>query len=137
MKLLPSQVVDRMYDNDPFSQWLGIRRLEDGAGQSRLEMTVREEMCNGFGIAHGGITYALGDSALAFAANAHGNLAVSINSTISYLQPVKVGDTLRTEVEELYCGRKNATYMVRIYNQDERLVATISGAVHRSSKAWE
>ncbi len=126
-----------MYDNDPFSQWLGIVRLEDGAGQSRLEMKIRPEMCNGFGIAHGGIAYALADSALAFAANGNGRQALSISSTISYLKAVKVGDTLTTEVEELFLGRKNASYIVRVFNQEGLLVAILNGSVHRSDKPWE
>ncbi|MBT7688180.1 MAG: thioesterase, partial [Flavobacteriales bacterium] len=56
---LPTKVVNRMYDKDYFSQWLGIERVEEGAGTSRLRMTVRKDMLNGFGIAHGGITYSL------------------------------------------------------------------------------
>ncbi len=126
-----------MYDNDPFSQWLGIVRLEDGAGQSRLEMKIRPEMCNGFGIAHGGIAYALADSALAFAANGHGRLALSISSTISYLKTAKVGDILTTDVEELFLGRKNANYIVRVFNQEGQLIAILNGAVHRSEKLWK
>ena len=64
-KELATKVVDQMYDNDPFSLWLGIERVEDGVGSSVLRMTVTQEMLNGFGIAHGGITYSLADSALA------------------------------------------------------------------------
>ncbi|HCA82968.1 MAG TPA: thioesterase, partial [Flavobacteriales bacterium] len=56
---LAEKVVDSMYNNDPFSKWLGIERIEDGAGISVLRMTVNKEMLNGFGIAHGGITYSL------------------------------------------------------------------------------
>src|SRR5262245_35064684 len=62
-------IVDRMYNEDYFSQWLGIRRLEEEPGFCILELEVRAEMTNGFGIAHGAITYALADSALAFASN--------------------------------------------------------------------
>ena len=61
----PSKIVDKMYENDAFSKWLGIKRIEDGAGKSVLQMTVRKEMLNGFDIVHGGITYSLADSALA------------------------------------------------------------------------
>lgn len=71
-KALATKVVDAMYENDAFSQWLGIKRLEDGPGRSVLRMTVRPEMCNGFGVAHGGITFSLADSAFAFASNSHG-----------------------------------------------------------------
>ena len=77
-------VVDQMYNNDSFSQWLGIERVQDGAGKSVLRMTVRKEMLNGFDIAHGGITYSLADSALAFASNGHGRMAVSVETSISH-----------------------------------------------------
>jgi hypothetical protein len=69
---LAQRVVARMYDNDPFSIWLGIERVAIDTGRCALRMTVRPEMLNGFAIAHGGITYSLADSCLAFAANSHG-----------------------------------------------------------------
>ncbi|MCB1185444.1 thioesterase, partial [bacterium] len=56
---LAERVVARMYDHDPFSIWLGIERLLVAPGRCELRMTVREEMLNGFSIAHGGITYSL------------------------------------------------------------------------------
>ena len=88
-KKLATKVVDQMYNNDPFSQWLGIERVEDGEGTSILKMTVRREMLNGFAIAHGGITYSLADSALAFASNSHGIQSVSIETGISHIKPLK------------------------------------------------
>ena len=60
-------IVDNMMQQDAFSQWLGIEVLEVKTGSSKLQMTVRKEMTNGFGIAHGGITYSFADSAVAFA----------------------------------------------------------------------
>lgn len=132
-----SRIVDRMYNNDPFSQWLGIERLEDGAGQSRLRMTVREEMLNGFAIAHGGITYSLADSALAFAANGHGQQAVSIETSIAHTQPVKAGDTLETAVEEQSLSRRLGIYQIKITNQNGDLVALFKGTVYRTGKPWE
>ncbi len=134
--MTPKEIVDKMYNNDPFSQWLGIRRIEDGKGISILELEVRSEMCNGFGIAHGGIAYSLADSALAFAANSHGQLALSINSTISYLKPAQLGDVLKTAVEEIFRGSKNASYIVRVTNQKGELIAVVNGAVHLSQKLW-
>ena len=57
MKTLATRVVDQMFEKDYFSQWLGIERIAEGKGTCTLRMTVRKEMLNGFGIAHGGITY--------------------------------------------------------------------------------
>ena len=71
-KPLAERVVDKMFDHDAFSQWLQIERVLIEAGKCVLKMKVRKEMLNGFGIAHGGITYSLADSALAFASNSHG-----------------------------------------------------------------
>src|SRR5678816_4709885 len=80
-------IVDRMYNEDYFSQWLGIQRLEEEPGFCILQLEVRPEMTNGFGIAHGAITYALADSALAFASNSHGRKAVSIETSINHIKP--------------------------------------------------
>ena len=71
-----------MINGDAFSQWLGIKVLEVSAGFCKLKMIVRDEMTNGFKISHGGITYSLADSCLAFAANAYGRKAVSIETKI-------------------------------------------------------
>lgn len=130
-------VVNKMYNNDPFSQWLGIERVEDGPGISRLRMIVRLEMLNGFKIGHGGITYSLADSALAFASNSHGIQAVSIETSISHVAPIKEGDVLETEVEELNLTNKTGLYSVTVYNQDRKAVAFFKGTVYRTGKEWE
>lgn len=132
-----SRIVDQMFNNDPFSQWLGIERVEDGAGISVLRMKVRDEMLNGFAIAHGGITYSLADSALAFASNAHGLHALSIDTSIAHLIPVKSGDILTTQVEEISLSRKVGHYQIRILNQKNELVALFKGTVYRKSSEWE
>ena len=125
-----------MYDNDPFSQWLGIERLEDGPGVSVLRMTVRAEMTNGFGIAHGGITFSLADSALAFACNSHGKKAVSVECDINHLHPVRTGDILTARAEEVSKSNKIGVYQIGITNQDGLLVATFKGLVYRTSEDW-
>ncbi|HYE56718.1 MAG TPA: hydroxyphenylacetyl-CoA thioesterase PaaI [Chitinophagaceae bacterium] len=134
-KSTATQVVDRMMDKDYFSQWLGIERLGEGAGYCKLRMTVRDEMCNGFGIAHGGITYSLADSALAFASNSHGRQAVSIETSISHLQPLKPGDVLTAIAEEKSCSNKIGVYDVRV-EKEGQLVALFKGMVFRKDKEW-
>ncbi|HCQ29584.1 MAG TPA: hydroxyphenylacetyl-CoA thioesterase PaaI [Flavobacteriales bacterium] len=131
------QVVDVMMANDAFSRWLGIEVEEVKEGYCRLQMKVREEMLNGFYIAHGGITYSLADSALAFAANSHGQKAVSVETSISHLLPVKAGDTLIAEAFEKSVTNKIGVYEVEIKNQEKQLVALFKGTVYRTSKIWE
>jgi acyl-CoA thioesterase len=135
-KSLATKVVDKMYNNDPFSLWLGIKRIEDGAGKSILQMIVRKEMLNGFGIAHGGITYALADSALAFASNGYGKMSLSVETSISHLTQVNEGDVLTTQVEELNLSNKIGTYLISIVNQQNKKVAIFKGTVYRTSKEW-
>tara|TARA_B110000046_G_scaffold114855_1_gene122038 strand:+ start:2276 stop:2704 length:429 start_codon:yes stop_codon:yes gene_type:complete len=132
-----SKVVDRMYNNDPFSQWLGIERIQDGAGSSELRMTIRREMLNGFDIAHGGITYALADSALAFASNGHGRMSVSVETSISHTESLKEGDVITAVAEEMSLSNKIGVYHITIKNQNQKVVALFKGTVYRTSKEWD
>lgn len=135
-KNLATRVVDLMYNNDPFSQWLGIKRIEDVTGRSVLKMTVRKEMLNGFDIAHGGITYSLADSALAFASNSHGRMAVSVETSISHIEKIHEGDILTAVAEEVSISNKIGIYQITITNQENKKVALFKGTVYRTSKDW-
>ena len=130
------EIVDLMYDNDPFSQWLGIERISEQPGNSVLQMRVRKKMLNGFGIAHGGIAYALADSALAFASNSHGRQALSVETSISHVRKVNQGDVLITRVEEVNLTNKIGIYQVFVENQEKELVAVFEGTVYRTEKYW-
>ena len=129
-------IVDAMMNKDYFSQWLGIERLEEKEGSCKLRMTVRPEMCNGFGIAHGGISYSFADSALAFASNSHGRHAVSIETSISHLKPLRVDDSIIATAEEKSCSNKIAIYDVRVEKENGELVALFKGTVFRKETEW-
>lgn len=132
----PAEVVNKMMRGDAFSQWLGIEVVRVEAGNCLLQMTVRPEMTNGFGIAHGGITYALADSALAFAANSHGIQSVSIETGISHLKKVEVKDILTASVREISLSRKVGVYNITITNQNNITVADFKGTVYRTGVEW-
>lgn len=132
-----TQVVNQMMENDFYSQWLGIKRINEDAGKSVLQMKVRREMLNGFGMAHGAITFALADSALAFACNSHGRQAVSIETSISHTKAVKEGEILRAYAEEESLSHKIGFYKVTIKREDGEVVALFKGTVYRTSKEWE
>ena len=134
---LAKRIVDRMFNNDSFSQWLGIERVQDGAGISVLRMVVRKEMLNGFGVAHGGITYSLADSALAFAANAHGIQSMSIETSISHTKKVLEGDVLTAKTKEISLTKRVGIYQIDITNQNNEIVALFKGTVYRTGKEWE
>lgn len=137
MKNKASRIVDAMMDKDLFSQWLGIEILERGEGHCRLRMTSRPEMCNGFGIIHGGISFSFADSALAFACNSQGRHAVSIECSISHIRPIRSGEDLIAIAEEKSIGNRTAIYEVKVEKQDGELVALFKGTVFRKDKEWE
>lgn len=126
-----------MLSNDPFSQWMGIEVLESEPGYCKLSMKIREEMTNGFGVCHGGITFSFADSALAFASNSRGTISLALENNINFTKKVSVGDTLTAETEELQNGRTIGVYKVRISNQDEELAAEFRGTVYRTGKQHE
>jgi acyl-CoA thioesterase len=128
-------IVNHMMAHDAFSQWLGIEVSAIEPGSARLQMTVRPEMTNGFAIAHGGITYALADSALAFASNGYGPQAVSLETSISHLKPLQAGDLIVAEAREVHRGHKTGIYEVRV-TCGEILVAQFKGIVYITSKNW-
>ena len=132
---LAERVVRGMLARDAFSRWLGIEALEIAPRRSRLRMTVRPEMVNGFGVSHGGIVYSLADSALAFAANTHGHVTVAIENSISYPQPVAAGDVLVAIAEEETFANRLGFYRVTVCNQSDVLVAIFRGAVYRTNRA--
>ncbi len=99
-------------------------------------MPVRNEMLNGFQIAHGGIAYSLADSALAFASNSHGRKSLSVETSISHTVSVKEGNVLTAATEELSLSDKIGVYLITITNQDNQKVAYFKGTVYRTSKEW-
>jgi acyl-CoA thioesterase len=123
-----------MMQHDLFSQWLGIEVLTITEGYSKIQMTVRSEMINGFGIVHGGIAFSLADSAFAFACNNRNVLSVALDTAINFLKPVHVGDVLIAEAKELHNGKSTGLYHITITNQNEHVVAVFKGTCFRTNK---
>jgi acyl-CoA thioesterase len=132
--MTPQAVVAHMMENDRFSQWLGIEVLEVREGFSRIRMTLREEMLNGFGVVHGGIAFSLGDSAFAFACNNRNNLSMALDTSINFTKPMKPGDVLTAEAQELHNGRSTGLYLVTITNASGEQVALFKGTCFRTGK---
>jgi acyl-CoA thioesterase len=132
----PAEITEKMMAHDTFSQLLGVKVLASGLGYSKIQMVVQNTMLNGFGIAHGGITFSLADSCFAFCSNSYGQHAVSIDTSINHLQPVFEGDTLTAESAETNRTRKTGLYLVKVTNQKDELVALFKGMVYVKDKQW-
>ncbi len=134
MSDLHEQVVSHMMNHDAFSRWLGIEVLELKEGYSKIKMTIREEMTNGFYVTHGGIIFSLADSALAFACNNRNNLSLALECNISFLKQVNVGDELTADAKEIHNGRSTGVYSINVINQNNQLVALFKGTCFRTGK---
>ncbi len=132
----PREIVEFMLANDAYSQWLGIELLALDKGCCELKMTTRPEMLNGFHILHGGITYALADSALAFAANSFGKHALSVETSISHLAKVKQEEIIFAKAILIHSGKKFSSFDIKIMNSNHELVASFRGTVYNSEKEW-
>ena len=135
MPTIHQEVVSHMMENDFFSQWLGIEVLEIKEGYSKIKMTVRKEMVNGFGIVHGGVPFSLADSAFAFACNNRNVLSVALDTAINFTKPVHVGDELTAEAKEIHNGKSTGLYHINICNQKNHLVAAFKGTCFRTNKS--
>ena len=132
--ILAQQVVARMMQTDYFSQWMGVQILEVAEGYSKIQITLRKEMLNGFGIAHGGVTFALADSAFAFACNSDGKITVALDVSISFPKAGKEGDVLIAEAKLINKTNRTGLYLIEVKNQRDELVALFKGTCYKTGK---
>jgi len=131
-----TKIPHKMLSQDAFSSWLGIKIIEVELGRCKVGMTVRKEMLNSMGKAHGGISYSLADTAFGFASNTHGKYAVSIETSINHIEALNEGDYLTAESVIEKVNNKLGFNIVEVKRGDE-LVALFKGVVYRTSKDWE
>ena len=118
---------ETMWNNDQASAWFGLRIDEIDEGFAVLSLTVEKKHTNGHGICHGGVTFALADSAFAFACNSRNQSTVAQHNTISYTSAVKLGDVLTATAKEISLIGRNGIYDVEVTNQEGLAVAQFRG----------
>lgn len=134
-KLKGTEIPAKMLSLDPYSTWLGIEILSVEIGCVKLGMTIRPEMLNSMGKAHGGITYSLADTAFGFSSNTHGKFAVSIETSINHIEALEEGDYITAECTLDKTKTKVGFNIVEVKKGDE-LVALFKGVVYRTNKDW-
>ncbi|MGH3348612.1 MAG: hydroxyphenylacetyl-CoA thioesterase PaaI [Nocardioides sp.] len=134
---LARRSAEAMWEGDRASQALGMRVADVGPGRAVLTMTVRDDMVNGHAIGHGGLTFALADSAFAFACNSHNRRTVAAGAEIRFRRPTRLGDELvATAVERSVDGR-DGVYDVAV-TVGEAVVAEFVGRSREIGGAvWE
>jgi acyl-CoA thioesterase len=118
---------EEMLVNDRSSRMLGIAIDVTAPGEAVARMTVRDDMVNGFDVLHGGLTFALADTAFAFACNGYNERSFAASAQIDFLRPARLGDELTAQATQDHRGRRNAYYSVRVVNQHGELVALFRG----------
>lgn len=129
------QVFEKMMATDYCSQWMGIKALVVEEGHCQIQMTVKQDMLNGYGILHGGIAYAFADSAFAFASNSYGRVAVSIQGSMNFAKAAVEGQVLIAEAKALHVGHKTAEFDVEVYDAaSEEVYYYFRGTVYRKTE---
>ena len=109
---------DLMWSGDSASRSLGMELVEVGPGRATIRMTVRDDMVNGHGIGHGGLTFTLADSAFAFACNSYNRRTVAQSCEITFHAATRLGDVLVAEAVERRREGRDGTYDVTVRKAD-------------------
>lgn len=119
---------DAMWANDRASPWFGMSRPQVDEGRAVMQLTVAPHHCNGHDICHGGVIFALADSAFAFACNSRNQATVAQHNSISYIAPGRLGDVLTATAEEVLLAGRTGITNVTVTNQDGTVIAEFRGA---------
>jgi acyl-CoA thioesterase len=128
---LAERAVAALYAGDRASQNLGIRVEKIAPGAVRVAMIVRGDMVNGHRLCHGGIVFALADSAFAFACNSYGDNTLAAAASIDFLAPAREGDALTADASELWRAGRSGLYEITVSNQRGERIALFRGRSHR------
>ncbi|MFD2739503.1 hydroxyphenylacetyl-CoA thioesterase PaaI [Sulfitobacter aestuarii] len=126
-KTRASRAAAAMWESDQASKWLGMELGEVDEGRAELVLTVAAHHCNGHGICHGGVTFALADSAFAFACNSRNQSTVAQHNVISFTAPAQLGDRLTAQAREVSLTGRSGIYDIRVSNQDGVTIAEMRG----------
>ena len=128
-------VMKRFFSNeDKFARHCGIELLDVGEGWAKACMKIESQHLNGAKTVHGGAIFTLADFAFAVASNSHGNLAMGINTSVSYVKAA-LGGKLYAEAREQAINPKLASYSVLVTDDAGDTVAIFQGMVYRKKEA--
>jgi len=105
----------------------GIAIDDAREGYARIRMKLRDDMLNGHRIGHGGMIFALADTAFAYACNSRNENTVAQNASISFLAPTQPGDVLIAEAREASRSGRSGVYQVSVRAADGRVIAEFTG----------
>ncbi len=116
-----------LWAGDQASQWFGMALDHVDEGRATVSMAIQPHHCNGHGTCHGGVIFALADSAFAFACNSRNQVTVAQHNAVTYLRPGQAGDVLTATAQEVALQGRSGIYDVTVTNQDGQTVAEFRG----------
>ena len=128
---LAERAAEALFARDTAANLLGYHVLGVGPGSARVGMTVRADMCNGHHTCHGGLIFALADSAFAAACNSYNESNVAAAASIDFLAPAREGDELIADATEAWRSGRTGIYEIEVTNQRGELIALFRGRSHR------
>lgn len=125
--LLAAKVAKAMLAAEGTGPAWGLKIEEVGEDYARVSMVVRPDMLNGHGIAHGGMIFALADSAFAYVCNGSNHASVAAQASIVFLGKAEAGETLVAEAWEVAREGRAGVTRVSVKTDDGRAVAEFTG----------
>jgi acyl-CoA thioesterase len=126
---------EAMYARDRAAQTLGITVEKNGPGFARCRMMVRDDMLNGHGTCHGGLTFTLADTAFAYACNSYDRATVALGAQITFITPARGGDELIATASERSRSGRTGVYDVEVCRADGTILALFRGNAYETRGA--
>lgn len=129
-------LLESLNKNDRFANGIGAQLTEIGQGYAVASLVVEERHLNGANVCQGGVMYTLADLSFAAVANCHGTLTLGLSNTITFLKSAQLGDTIKAECRELLDHHRLPYCDIKVYNQNNELLAVMTGLAYRLKKEY-
>ncbi len=126
-RTLARRIAETMLKGEGTGPSWGLRVEDADIGYSKISMTVRDDMLNSHKIAHGGLIFALADTAFAYACNSRNQATVAQSASIVFTSPVQNGERLEAEAREVTVMGRSGVYTITVRGGDGRIVAQFQG----------
>lgn len=130
------KVKEYLRKHDRLVDLLGATVEEVKPGFAQVSLTVEDKHLNAAEVCHGGVLFTLADLAFALASNSHGQVALALEASFSFLRAAAVGDHVVAEAKEAHLGKRTATYIIELTRQGGEKVALMKGTVFRFDRPF-
>ena len=135
-RVIARKVGEYISNRDRLRRLLGAEVLEVSPGYAKVALTVEDKHLNAADVCHGGVLFSLSDLAFALASNSHGQLALALEVSASFLRAVSSGERIVAEAKEEHLGKRTATYVMTVTDEKGRKIALTKGTVYRFDTAF-